>query len=461
MDLRKLKNAYFIGIGGIGMSALARFFHSQGVFVYGYDRTRTGLTSKLEDEGMDIHYKEDTGFIKSTGIYPDDTLVIYTPAIPSYNKELVFFRENNFDIRKRAEVLGLISKSWDAICVAGTHGKTTISTLTAHLFTNSETGCSAFIGGISKNYGTNYLHSDKSPYVVLEADEFDRSFLHLSPYMSVITSIDADHLDIYGNKKQLADAFRQFAMLTRHEGTVIVKKGLKKNIKVPDDSIEFTYSLNEKSDFYASDIRLDGDKYVFTLNSPFGVMKGLTLGIPGLLNVENAIAASALALSGGVSEEELRTGLATFKGIKRRFEYVVKNKDFIFIDDYAHHPAEIKATLNSVKDLYPGKEVHVIFQPHLYSRTKDFAKEFARELDKADKIYLMDIYPARELPIEGVDSGLIKKYMKNKNVEVSSSDEIIKQLESGKPDILLTMGAGDIDRLVPVLKEKLKGKTGL
>ena len=458
MDIKDLKYAYFIGIGGIGMSALARFFHSQGIFTYGYDRTASDLTLKMENEGMSIHYEDDPGYIKSLNIYPDETLVVYTPAIPSYNKELHFFRENDFDIKKRAEVLGIISKNRDAICVAGTHGKTTISTLTAHLFTNSKIGCSAFIGGIAKNYGTNYLHSAKSPYVVLEADEFDRSFLYLSPYMSVITSIDADHLDIYGSKKHLTASFKEFAMLTRPQGILIVKKGLK-DITAPDNSIKLTYSLNEECDFYASDIRLVGDRYVFTLNSEFGKIKDLTLGIPGLINVENAVAASALALSGGVSEDELRKGLKTFKGIRRRFEYVIKSKDLIFIDDYAHHPAEIKATLNSVKDLYPGKKVHVVFQPHLYSRTKDFARDFARELDKADRIYLLDIYPARELPIEGVNSGLIKKYMKNKNVTLCDKHSVYNLVMSDKPDILLTMGAGDIDRLVPVLEKKITEKS--
>ena len=455
MDISKLKHAYFIGIGGIGMSALARFFHSQGVFVYGYDRTRTQLTARLENEGMDVHYKEDTEYIKRFNLFPDDTLVVFTPAVPSGNKELNYFRQKGFDLKKRAEVLGLISRSLDAICVAGTHGKTTISTLTAHLFTNSEIGCSAFIGGISKNYGTNYLHSDKSPYVVLEADEFDRSFLHLTPYMSVITSMDADHLDIYGDKKHLTESFKKFAMLTRPGGTVILKKGLK-NITTPEESIKFFYSLNEKCDFYATDIRLVDDSYRFTLNSPFGIIPDLTLGIPGLLNIENAVAASALALSGGVSSDELKKGLETFKGIKRRFEYIIKSKDLIFIDDYAHHPEEIKATLNSVRALYPGKKIHVIFQPHLYSRTKDFAKEFARTLDAADRILLLDIYPAREEPIPGVSSELILKFMKNDNAVSCKEDDIFKLIMNDKPDILLTMGAGDIDSLVPVLEEKLK-----
>jgi UDP-N-acetylmuramate--alanine ligase len=454
VDIKNLKYAYFIGIGGIGMSALARFFHSQGIFTHGYDRTATDLTLKMESEGMSIHYNDDPGYIRSLNIYPDETLVIYTPAIPSFNKELQFFRANGFDIKKRAEVLGMISKSWDAVCVAGTHGKTTISTLTAHLFTNSKIGCSAFIGGISKNYGTNYLHSAKSPYVVLEADEFDRSFLHLSPYMSVITSIDADHLDIYGDKKHLTESFKQYAMLTRPQGTLIVKKGLK-DIPVPENGIKLTYSLNEECDFYASDIRLVDDRYVFTLNSDFGKMKNLTLGIPGLINVENAVAASALALSGGVSEDELRKGLKTFKGIRRRFEYVIKSEDLILIDDYAHHPAEIKATLDSLKDLNGGKKIHVIFQPHLYSRTKDFAKDFAKELDKADKVYLLDIYPARELPIEGVTSGLIQKYMKNKNVVLCDKESVFDLLTADKPDVLLTMGAGDIDRLVPLLEKRI------
>ncbi len=455
MDISKLKYAYFIGIGGIGMSAIARFFHSQGVFVFGYDRTRTTLTADLENEGMDIHYSENIEYIKGLNLFPDDTLIVFTPAIPAENKELNFFRQKKFDIKKRAEVLGLISRSLDAVCVAGTHGKTTISTLTAHLFMNSEIKCSAFIGGISKNYGTNYLHSDKSPFVVLEADEFDRSFLHLSPYMSVITSMDADHLDIYGDKKHLTDSFRKFAMLTRPGGTLILKKGLKE-IKTPEESVTFFYSLNEKCDFYASDIRLTGDRYSFTLNSPFGNITGLTLGIPGLLNIENAIAASALALSGGVSEAELRKGLKTFKGIKRRFEYIIKNKDLIFIDDYAHHPEEIKATLNSVKALYPSKKILVVFQPHLYSRTKDFAKEFAKALDTADRVLLLGIYPAREQPVPGVSSKLIAEHMKNKNVALCNENNITELILNDKPDILLTMGAGDIDQLITVLKEQLE-----
>ncbi|NPA37712.1 MAG: UDP-N-acetylmuramate--L-alanine ligase [Chlorobi bacterium] len=456
MEFKNLKYAYFIGIGGIGMSALARFFHRQGVDVSGYDRVPSVLTSELEMLGIQIHYEEDINWPAEKGFLPYDTLVVYTPAIPGDNKEILFFREAGFDMKKRAEVLGLISNSWDAVCVAGTHGKTTISTLAAHLYTKSKIGCSAFIGGIAKNYNTNYLHSSKSPYVILEADEFDRSFLHLNPYLSVISSMDADHLDIYGNKKELEKSFREFVSLTRPGGTVIVKKGLPE-LPVPEGTVQFVYSLDEDDvDFYASNILMIKDRYIFDLNSPFGKIEGLQLGIPGLLNVENAVAACALALIGGVSEEEIKKGLASFKGIKRRFDYIIKTRKFVFIDDYAHHPAEIKATVKSVKAIYEGKRIMGIFQPHLYTRTRDFAKEFAEALDILDRVILLDIYPARELPVEGVTSELIMKYMKNAEVEICEKEELFDKIIKDMPDVLLTMGAGDIDREVPELEAKFR-----
>ncbi len=455
MEFKYLKQVFFVGIGGIGMSALARFFYRQGITVFGYDRTPSELTVKLESEGMTIHYREDVKWLIEQCFMPDDTLVVYTPAVPEKHTELVYFREMGFDIKKRAEVLGMISKSWDAVCVAGTHGKTTISTLTAHIYTNSKIGCTAFLGGISNNYHTNYLHSGKSPYVILEADEFDRSFLHLAPYMSVISSIDADHLDIYGNKEELKKTFNEFALSTRQGGTLILKKGIE-GISSSEGSVKFFYSLQEETDFYASDIRLVDDTYHFDLNSPFGKIEDLELGIPGLLNVENAVAASALALIGGVSEEELKAGLSSFKGIRRRFEYVIKSDSFIFIDDYAHHPEEIKATVNSVKALYPGKRISAVFQPHLYSRTQDFATEFAEALDLLDQVYLLDIYPARELPIKGVTSELIKKNMKNSSVVLCDNESLFNLIMNDKPDVLLTMGAGDIDHLVPELDEKIR-----
>ncbi len=460
MEFKYLKQVFFVGIGGIGMSALARFFHCQGMNVFGYDRTLSQLSVKLENEGMLIHYHEDVKWLVEQDFMTEDTLVVYTPAVPENHTELVYFRKMGFDIKKRAEVLGMISKSWDAVCVAGTHGKTTISTLTAHLYTNSKIGCTAFLGGISNNYNTNYLHSDKSAYVILEADEFDRSFLHLVPYMSVISSIDADHLDIYGNKRELVKSFNEFAGLTRSGGTLILKKGLT-YIDSPKDTVKFFYALQDKADFYASNIHLIDGKYHFDLNSPFGKIDNLELGIPGLLNVENAVAASALALIGGVTEEELKKGLASFKGIRRRFEYIIKSENFIFIDDYAHHPEEIKATVNSVKALYPGKRIAAVFQPHLYSRTNDFAREFAKALDALDKVYLLDIYPARELPVPGVSSELIKKYMKNRDVILCDNDSLFNLIMNDKPDVLLTMGAGDIDQLVPVLEEKIRSFTKL
>ncbi len=450
-----MKQVFFIGIGGIGMSALARFFNRQGVTVFGYDRTPTRLTIKLENEGMTVRYREDVKWLIDQCFLPDDTLVIYTPAVPEEHTELTFFRQMGFDIKKRAEVLGMISKSWNAICVAGTHGKTTISTMTAHIYTNSKFGCTAFLGGISNNYNTNYLHSGKSPYVVLEADEFDRSFLHLTPYVSVISSIDADHLDIYGNEEELKKTFNEFARLTRPGGTLILKKGIDR-ILPPENTVRFFYSLQDETDFYASNIHLVNGLYHFDLNSPFGKIDNLELGIPGLLNVENAVAASALALIGGVTVEELKTGLASFMGIRRRFEYVIRSDNFVFIDDYAHHPEEIRATVNSVKALYPKKSISAIFQPHLYSRTKDFASEFARALDLLDKVYLLDIYPARELPVKGVTSELIKKYMKNRSVVLCDKESLFNLIINDKPDVLLTMGAGDIDQIVPELDKKIR-----
>ena len=437
------------------MSAIARFFYHQGIKVCGYDRAPTKLTLNMENEGISIHYREDVKWLIDQDFYSDETLVVYTPAIPESHSELAFFRERGFDIKKRSEVLGLISRGWDAICVAGTHGKTTISTMTAHIFLNSKIGCTAFLGGISKNYNTNYLHNGHSSFVVIEADEFDRSFLHLTPYISVISSIDADHLDIYGTPKELVKTFREYAGLTRNGGTLVLKKGLPE-IKAATGVVEFFYSLREKADFYASNVHLVGDRYHFDLNSPFGKMEDLVLGIPGIVNVENAVAASALALIGGVSEEELRSGLESFEGIRRRFEYVIKSDDFIFIDDYAHHPEEIKATVNSVKELYKGKRIAGVFQPHLYSRTKDFAHEFAKALDLLDKVFLLDIYPAREEPIPGVTSELIKKHMKKKKVVMCDKDSLFSMIMEDKPDVLLTLGAGDIDQLVPVLNEKLR-----
>lgn len=455
MEFKYLKQVFFVGIGGIGMSALARFFYRQGIAVYGYDRTPSQLTVKLESEGMTIHYLEDVEWLIEQGFLPEDTLVVYTPAVPEKHSELIYFHEMGFEIKKRAEVLGMISKSWNAICVAGTHGKTTISTLTAHIYKNSKIDCTAFLGGISNNYNTNFLHSGKSQYVILEADEYDRSFLHLAPYMSVISSIDADHLDIYGNKDELKKTFNEFAGLTRSGGTLILKKGIDR-IKIPVGSVRFFYSMQEETDFYASNIRLVNGYYHFDLNSPFGKIEDLELGVPGLVNVENAVAASALALNGGVTEEELKTGLASFRGIHRRFEYRINSDRFIFIDDYAHHPEEIKATVNSVKALYPNKRISVVFQPHLYSRTMDFAAEFAKALDMVAQVYLLDIYPARELAVKGVTSELIKKQMKNSSVIMCDKESLFNLIMNDKPDLLLTMGAGDIDQLVNELDEKIR-----
>ncbi|TAJ14257.1 UDP-N-acetylmuramate--L-alanine ligase [Marinilabiliaceae bacterium JC017] len=455
MGFQDFKSVYFIGIGGIGMSALARFFKRICKDVNGYDRTSTVLTTELENEGIGIHYIDDVMLVGEAFRNTKDTLVVYTPAIPESHFEFNFFRDNGFVIKKRAEVLGEITRGWDGICVAGTHGKTTISTMVAHMLTQSEVGCSAFLGGVSNNYKTNYLHSDDSSYVVLEADEFDRSFLQLSPHLALVSAMDADHLDIYGNKEEVENAFQEFVNRTQAGGALVVKKGLPVD-ELPEDAELFTYAVNEKADFYATGITLRTGLYRFNLISPFGVIKNLTLGIPGMVNVENAVGASALALLAGVSPDELRGALTSFRGIRRRFEYHIKSEQFVFIDDYAHHPEEIKATVSSIKALYPGKKVTGIFQPHLYTRTQDFAKEFAASLDELDQVLLLDIYPARELPIEGVSSQLIVDFMKNKKVEILKRDQLFDQILDNWPDVLVTLGAGDIDKEVPVLEQQLR-----
>lgn len=451
-NLNNIKNIYLLGIGGIGMSALARYFNAQGKNVAGYDRTPTNLTQQLESEGMQVHYADDLNAIPEPFKDRENTLVIYTPAVPADHKELSFFKDNGFSIKKRAEILGLISQAKDVIAIAGTHGKTTTSTMTSHLLKQSHLDCSAFLGGISQNYHSNLLLSSTSNWVVAEADEYDRSFLQLYPKQAVVTAMDADHLDIYGTHDEVKKAFRQFISQIKDGGSLVIKKGLDAgnpgNIKV------FTYSLSEQADFCAENIQVRDGLYHFDLNTPFGKLKGLTLGFPGLLNVENSVAAMSMALLAGVKHEEIYTALRTFKGVQRRFDFHIRHKDFMLIDDYGHHPEELRYTIQSVKDLYPGKKVTGIFQPHLYSRTKDFAEEFARSLDLLDQVILLDIYPARELPIPGVTSQIILDKMHNSNKILCKKQEL--PLVAGnieKPDIVLTMGAGDIDTFLGTLKE--------
>jgi len=454
-SLDNIKQVWLIGIGGIGMSALARYFHNRGFPVAGYDRTPSLVTDALQEEGMDVVFDGDPDLIAPIYRCTESTLVIYTPAIEDSQRQLTWFRKREFIVLKRSQVLGMISFDSKSICIAGTHGKTTISTLTAHLFRSSSFGCTAFLGGISKNYSTNFLWDESSPFVVLEADEFDRSFLWLNPESALISSIDEDHLDIYGDKRKLEIAFSDFVHKIKDGGFLLPKEGVEIG-EVCNQVIDiYTYSLQSaKSDFYAKDIKLQAGVYSFNLVTPEGVIENLSLGIPGLLNIENSVGAIALALLNGVEIGAIREALPLFEGIARRFEIHFQSEKLIYIDDYAHHPQEINATLNSVRAMYPGFKVTGIFQPHLYSRTRDFAEEFSYALSKFDELVLMDIYPAREYPIEGVDSKIIGDKIRNISVSYASKDDLFQKivLDTSK-QVFITMGAGDIDRLVPKLRD--------
>ncbi len=456
-NFKEIKSVFLIGAGGIGMSALARYFVTQGMCVGGYDRTSTALTSRLEDEGIKMIYVDDNTLIGSEFRNKKDTLVIYTPAVSDENACYKYFFNEGFTLMKRAQVLGLITRQYDGICVAGTHGKTTTSGLVAHILRSSEVGCSAFLGGITANYDTNYWSNVQSPFVVVEADEFDRSFLHLTPHLALITSMDADHLDIYGDSSQVEEAFNLFAQRVKPGGALVVKSGLELQEEDIDEDVElFTYGVNDKkADFSARNIKLIDDLYKFDIVTPFGVVKDAVLGIPGMHNVENAVGASALALLAGVEADDVKEALATYKGNRRRFQFRIRQPHFCFIDDYAHHPAEIKAMIESLRKTYEGRRLTVVFQPHLFTRTRDFAEDFAAALDLADRVLLLDIYPAREEPIEGVSSQMLLKLMKSTNAAVVTADEVYDAVIGQPLDVLVTMGAGNIDLLVSVLEDKL------
>lgn len=451
MKLEDFKNIYFVGIGGIGMSAIARYFHSIGKNVFGYDRTSTKLTGELLEEGIKITFEDDLDTIPNDFLNKEKTLVVFTPAIPKDHQQLSYFKLNSYTIMKRSQVLGLLSDDLNGIGIAGTHGKTTVSTITAHIFYNSKMGCNAFLGGISRNYQSNLLLSKDSPWVILEADEFDRSFLQLHPKIALITSMDADHLDIYGDKSELEKSFQEYAGQIKQDGILVHKKGLHlENIKVE----KYTYSLDEVADFYAKNLTLVEGFYEFDLVHPQGVFEKLKFSYPGKINVENAIGACSVAILGGVKEEEIRAALSSFEGVRRRFDYQIRKDKLVFIDDYAHHPKELKESISSVRAIYPNKKITGVFQPHLYTRTRDFAEGFAESLSLLDEVILLDIYPARELPIEGVSSEMI---MKNITVPVCtcSKEELIDLLEQKDLEVLLTLGAGDIDKLVEPIKNML------
>jgi UDP-N-acetylmuramate--alanine ligase len=449
MELRNIQRVYLIGIGGIGMSGLARYFNHIGCIVCGYDKTPTDLTDQLRNEGIQVVFEDNNeGIPKSFRDNDPNTLVIYTPAIPKDSDILSFFQKRGFDLYKRSQVLGIISKGMFTVAVAGTHGKTTTSCLVAHILKSSGIDCSAFLGGISTNYQTNVLFGS-SNIVVVEADEYDRSFLRLYPDIAIITSMDADHLDIYGDHAQLTESFQLFASQLKLGGTLIHRKGL------PLDK-GFTYSIDGDAGATAENIRVENGDFYFDFAHGSVTISNIKLGIAGLHNIENAVAATEAALRLNVDAEVIKTALGSFKGVKRRFEYILKNDAHIFIDDYAHHPEELRATITSIKRLYPGKKLTTIFQPHLYSRTRDFVDGFAEVLDSSDELILLDIYPARELPMEGVSSEMILDRMKLANKGKYGKQEAINKINAEKPELLLTVGAGDIDQLIQPLKQVLE-----
>lgn len=454
--MNSYKNIYFIGIGGIGMSAIARYYKFKGCNVSGYDKTPSELTGELIAEGIGVHYEDNTDFIPKD---VENTLVVYTPAIPHDLKELLYVQEHGYTLLKRSKTLGEIAKGQRCLAVAGTHGKTTTSTLLAHIFTDSKVGCSAFLGGISKNYDTNLLVSH-NPTIVAEADEFDRSFLQLFPEIAVITAMDADHLDIYGDLKHVHEAFQAFA--GQVSGTVITKLGLDITPNHTKARI-MRYSYNDpRADFYADNLRKDECGYfTFNLKYPDGVIKDCRVGVPGWVNVENAVAASAIALVYGIDPEAIRHALGSFLGVKRRFDIHVNRPGCAYIDDYAHHPNEISTAISSMRDIFPGRRLTAIFQPHLYTRTRDFADEFAKALSAVDKLILLDIYPAREEPIPGVSSRLIFDKVTAPEKVLLKKEMLMKYLEDEKIDTLITFGAGNIDRFIPQITEMLSSQIQL
>lgn len=449
---------YFLGIGGIGMSALARYFNARGFKVAGYDRAESALTASLSAEGIEVLTDEQVSALPMGFTDAKSTLVVVTPAIPADHPQLLYFRSQGFTIRKRAQVLGDITRQQKGLCVAGTHGKTTTSTIAAHLLHQSQVGCSAFLGGISNNYQTNLLLSRDSSLVVIEADEYDRSFHNLSPFMVVITSVDADHLDIYETPAAYREGFEHFASLIAPGGSLIVHKGIDLNLNLAKGVKVYTYSMNDGGDFCAENVRQEEDRIYFDFVSPTERINDLYLTVPLMINVENSIAAIALAWLNGVSKEEIRTSISSFSGIYRRFNTVFKSDKVVYMDDYAHHPSELAASIRSIRELYPGRRLTGVFQPHLYSRTRDFAAGFASALSGLDELILLDIYPAREKPIPGVSSRLIFSQVKLDDKTLCSKENLLSLLEEKELDVLVTFGAGDIDRLVPQIKEMLKGR---
>ena len=458
MELKDIKAVYFIGAGGIGMSALARYFIHKGLVVAGYDKTPSTLTQQLEKEGMVIHYKENVDEIPHACRDNKSCLVVYTPAIPAEHQELQYFRNNGFEVQKRAQVLGMLTRSHKGLCVAGTHGKTTTSTMCAHIMHQSHVDCNAFLGGISKNYGTNYILSKTSDYVVIEADEFDRSFHWLRPWMSVITATDPDHLDIYGTKEAYLESFRHYTELIQPGGALIIHKNLEMKPNVQEGVKTYTYSRDE-GDFHAENVKIENGNITFDFISPVENVTNVKLGQPIPINIENGVAAMALAQLNGCTAEELRYGMSTYHGVERRFDFKINNDRHVLLSDYAHHPKEILQSAKSLRELYQGRKLTAIFQPHLYTRTRDFYKDFADALSHFDEVILTEIYPAREAPIPGVTSQLIYDNLKP-GVEKSmiQKADVLNMVKSRDFDVLIILGAGDLDNMVPQITRILEDK---
>lgn len=457
MDIAKINTVYFLGVGGIGMSALARYFLAQGCRVFGYDKTKTELTDQLEVEGIQIHYHEDVDFLRELMSSTEEILLCYTPAIPTNNKEFEYLQTNNFELLKRSQVLGLISQNYFTIAIAGTHGKTTTSSIIAHVINECLGNCIAFLGGISLNFNSNLLLNEEAKYLVVEADEYDRSFLTLSPDIALITSLDADHLDIYGDGNEMQEAYKLFAKKIKSGGCLIIKNQFVNEFKSLDGIDISTYGLTEKSETYATDLRIEYGAFYADIECDSVVTQNVEIGLPGIHNVENAIGAFAIANKLRIDKSQIKSALKSYKGVKRRFEYRVKTEDTIYIDDYAHHPSELSVCIKSVQELYPNKKVIGIFQPHLYSRTRDFVDGFAESLSLLDELILLDIYPARELPIEGVSSQIIADKVTLADKCVIDKDDLLNYLSTKKVEVLLTLGAGDIDVFVKPITKMLGG----
>jgi len=456
LKLADIHSVYFVGIGGIGMSALARWFKHNGKAVSGYDKTETVLTKKLQEEGINVHFEDDLELIPSkVKNSTDGVLVVFTPAIPKDHNGLNWLKDQGYEVMKRSQVLGVIAKSMKTVAVAGTHGKTTTSSMVVHLLKTAGIDCTGFLGGIATNYETNMIMNESEDSIaVIEADEFDRSFMTLFPDYAIVTAADPDHLDIYGDKETLKNTFRDFIGQVKTDGQLIIKEELAEDLVRNNDLAKTTYGLTAQG-VSIENLKIEDGTFIFDYVSQSGNIDGLQLLVPGYHNAENMMAAITVARMLGATDEAIRNGVSTYKGVKRRFEWIIKTPEFKFIDDYAHHPVEIKAFLSSVRDLFPGKKITAVFQPHLFTRTRDFAEGFSSSLSLADEVILLDIYPARELPIEGVDSQMILKDITIKNKSISSKEDLIENIKQAEPEVLLTIGAGDIDKLVSPIKEAM------